>query len=88
MPRKYKFCTQKLQCCSKKTAQNSALRKWKFCIQGMKIPRSKMEILCSENGKCPQCHGKLLLHNCFVPNWLIPYYLGFPRCRAQIKIQR
>ncbi len=33
----------------KQTAQNSALRKWKFCTQEMEIPRFKMEILLSEN---------------------------------------
>ncbi len=31
--RKYKFCTKKLQWCSKQTTQNSVLRKWKFCAQ-------------------------------------------------------
>ncbi len=57
--RKCKFCIQKLQWCSNETAQNSVLREWKFWTQEMEIPRSKIKILCSENGKYPQCHGKL-----------------------------
>ncbi len=51
--------TQQLQWFSKKTGQNSALRKWKFCPQEMQILQPKMEILYSKNGKFSQSHGKL-----------------------------
>ncbi len=55
---KFKFCTQKLKCCSKQTTQNSALTKGKFCAQEMEIWALKMEIMFSESGKFPQCHEK------------------------------
>ncbi len=45
------FALKNLKWCSKQTAQNSALKQWKFWAQ-------EMEIWCSENGKFPQHHEK------------------------------
>ncbi len=70
---KCKFCTQTLHWCSKQTGQNSAFRKWKFCAQEMEILCLKMEILHSENGKFPQCHGKYAFPRFSAPNWASPH---------------
>ncbi len=64
--KKSKFCAQKmqdskLQWCAKHNAQNSALRKWKFCTQEMEIQCSRMEIMhfFVPNRAIPHCHAQV-----------------------------
>ncbi len=61
MLRKCKFYTKNCNDAFKQTAQNSALRKWKFGTQEMEILPWRMDILHSENGNFfSQCHGRAL----------------------------